>query len=68
MRCKWFKDCPMVKFNERGLVSDSYITRFCRGNFEQCRHYHDNQNEDIFDMFTNPSLIGSRDREHAGTQ
>jgi len=64
MRCKWFADCPIVKFNERGLISDSYLTRFCKGNFDQCRHYQDNQNEDVFDVLTDPFQY--RNAEHAG--
>jgi hypothetical protein len=51
MRCKWFETCPMVKFNEQGQLSDSYVSRFCHDNFQQCCHYKDSGNENFLDGF-----------------
>jgi len=51
MQCKWYENCPIVKFNENGMVSDGYISRFCRSDPKQCRHFCNNQNTEIFDMF-----------------
>ena len=37
--CKWFRVCPMRRFNEKGLVDDSYILSFCKGDWSRCVRY-----------------------------
>lgn len=49
----------MVKFNEKGQLSDSYISRFCKGHYDQCSHFHDLKNQNVFD-----SLIPVTPKHH----
>lgn len=66
MECKWYKTCPVVKFNEKGQVSDAYVSRFCRSNFEHCCHYRDSENLDVFDSMS-PVKVDKADSTLSGT-
>lgn len=37
--CKWFPVCPVNFYNKRGVVPDSYISEFCKGDNEKCIRY-----------------------------
>ena len=40
MTCKWYPVCPMKRFHEAGLLSDSWIERYCKGPlWRQCLRY-----------------------------
>lgn len=38
--CKWYPVCPMRYFYEEGRIGKEWIERYCRGNWEDCRRYH----------------------------
>ncbi len=34
--CKWYAVCPMKRFYEQGKLSEEWIVRYCRGDWERC--------------------------------
>jgi len=37
--CKWYPVCPMKRFYEKGKLSQEWIERYCRGDWESCVRY-----------------------------
>ena len=37
--CIWFPVCPMKKYAETGLIDDKWVSRYCRGSWENCIRY-----------------------------
>jgi len=40
MECKWFKICPMNRFNKKGMLDKKWINDYCLGNnWNNCVRY-----------------------------
>lgn len=69
MRCKWFRLCPLRRFEKSGQLDLVWRRRYCEGDFINCRRYQAEENGIAHPdtMLPNGEMmagIGDREREN----
>lgn len=41
MQCKYFLECPLREFEEKGLINSSWRQKYCQRDFKNCERYRD---------------------------